>query len=265
MPATITSTANPRVKQIRSLATSPRMRRRERLFVIEGVRLVEEALRSGEMPAVLLYDPEQLRSTERGSALLEQIQTLPSAFPATSAVIAAAADTVTPQGVVAAMPWPQLELQPPGLLLALDRVQDPGNAGTLLRTAEATGVGAVLCIVGTVDLFSPKVVRAGMGAHFRVPIRFELTWEEARPILETADHIYGATASATMPYYAADWRQPSALIIGNEAQGLSQEALEAATKLITIPMKGQVESLNAAIAGSVMLFEALRQRSRGRT
>jgi TrmH family RNA methyltransferase len=179
-------------------------------------------------------------------------------------VVDAAADTQSPQGVVAAVGWPAIAPRP-GLRLVIDAVQDPGNIGTLLRSAEAAGVGLALCTRGCADIYSPKVVRAAMGAHFSLPLRSELSWDElADPLLE-ATQIYAATAEASMPYYVADWRQPAALIIGSEAHGISAEGLAVATKHIAIPMVGRAESLNAGVAGSIILFEALRQRSRGRT
>jgi TrmH family RNA methyltransferase len=104
-----------------------------------------------------------------------------------------------------------------------------------------------------------------MGAHFRLAMEQDLSWEEVGARLAFVDHVYAADAAATMPYYAVDWRQPSALMIGNEAHGLSDEARSLARSLIGIPMRGRAESLNAAVAGSVILFEALRQRTRGRT
>lgn len=245
--------------------TSRKDRRRERLFVIEGVRLVEEALRSGANFSSAVYNPEQLAATERGQALLAAIERLDGAQAALPEVIAAVSETVTPQGVVAAIRWPELELTARGIQLVLDAVQDPGNVGTLLRTAEATGVTQVICVVGTADVYSPKVVRAAMGAHFRLPLVQDVTWEAVPELLVAADHVYAAAASATMPYYAADWRQHSAVIVGNEANGVSEAGLAVATKQISIPMAAAVESLNAAVAGSVILFEALRQRTLGRS
>ena len=261
----ITSAANPRIKQIRSLLANRKERRRERLFVIEGVRLVEEALRTGATLTTVLFDPEQLSTTERGAALLATVRGLRGAFVATPEVIAAATDTVTPQGIVAIAAWPEVQPQGAGIQLVLDAVQDPGNVGTLLRSAEATGVTDVVCVSGTADLYSPKVVRAAMGAHFRLAMRQDLHWEEVDAALGPADNIYVADASGRMPYYAADWRQPSVLIVGNEANGIGPEARARATKVISIPMASDVESLNAAVAGSVILFEAARQRRLGRS
>ena len=261
----ITSVSNPRIKQFRSLLANRKERRRERLFVIEGVRLAEEALRAGAQITSVVYDPDQLRLSERGQALIEQVRNLRGAYVATNDVIAVASDTVAPQGIVAAVAWPELEACRGGIQLVLDGVQDPGNVGTLLRSAEATGVTEVLCISGTADVYSPKVVRAAMGAHFRLPIRQDLAWDAVDDLLGPADNIYVADAAGRMPYYAADWRQPSVLIIGNEANGASDEAHARATKSLTIPMAADVESLNAAVAGSVILFEAARQRRLGRS
>ena len=261
----ISSTANPHVKHIRSLLADRRERRRERLFVLEGVRLVADAIAGGGTLDLALFAPDQLAATVAGQDLLGQLESLPGTYEATSQVVAAAADTVHPQGVVALARWPDVEPGAPGIVLALDGIQDPGNLGTLLRSAEAIGAAQVLCTRGTVDVYSPKVVRAAMGAHFHLAIEQDLGWEQVGERLSLADHVYAADASATMPYYAADWRQPSALIVGNEAHGLSDDARALARNLIGIPMRGRAESLNAAVAGSVILFEALRQRTRGRT
>jgi TrmH family RNA methyltransferase len=253
------------VKHIRSLAADRKERRRERMFVLEGVRLVQDALASGAELELALYAPERLAATPEGRALVERLAHMPRSSPASEQVVAAAADTQHPQGVVALARWPAVAPGRPGLVLVLDGLQDPGNLGTLLRSAEAVGVVEVICAPGTVDAYAPKVVRAAMGAHFRLALAQDLGWEALDEHLALVDHVYAAEAGATMPYYAADWRQPSALMIGNEAGGLSRAAHERATKRIGIPMRGQAESLNAAVAGSVILFEALRQRSLGRS
>jgi RNA methyltransferase, TrmH family len=186
----ITSASNPRIKHIRSLLANRKDRRRERLFVIEGVRLVEEAIRTGSALRMVVYDAEQLSATERGMALLREIEGRGEAYPATPVVIAAVADTVSPQGIIAVAPWPELQGGRTGIQLVLDAVQDPGNVGTLLRSAEATGVSDVVCMEGTADVFNPKVVRSAMGAHFRLPIRQDVRWDELDMALGPADHIY---------------------------------------------------------------------------
>jgi TrmH family RNA methyltransferase len=114
-------------------------------------------------------------------------------------------------------------------------------------------------------VYGPKVLRAAMGAHFSLPLRADLSWDEIGAELGGCPVVYAADAEASMPYYAADWKQPAALIIGSEAHGVSDEGLGWATHRVAIPMLGRAESLNAGVAGSVILFEALRQRTRGRT
>lgn len=260
----ISSAANPHVKRLRSLRDLSRERRSERSVFIEGVRLVADALASGAQLRLALFSPDQLAATPAGQALLDALSGRPDCHEASPAAVAAAADTQHPQGVVAAVAWPELEPRP-GLRLAIDGVQDPGNLGTLLRSAEAAGVGLVLCARGCADVYSPKVLRAAMGAHFTLPIRADLPWDELGPELGACPAVYAAEAHATMPYYAADWKQPAALIVGAEAHGVSDDGLAWATHRIAIPMLGRAESLNAGVAGSIILFEALRQRSRGRT
>ncbi len=254
----ITSTTNGQVKYIRSLVAHRRERLRERCFVLEGVRLVAEALAANLSLRLVLYAPEQLTATEMGQRLLKQLALLPESHEATSRVISAAAETVTPQGVVAVAPWPDLPPTHPRWLV-LDEVQDPGNVGTLLRSAEAVGIGQVVCSPGTADVYSPKVVRAAMGAHFFVPLHLARSWEEVRDLVQGVPRVYAADAEAETPYDTVDWQQPVALIIGNEAQGIGPEGRSLATSRITIPMQGRMASLNAAVAGSVLLFEMLRQ------
>lgn len=260
----IASTTNPHVKRLRSLRDLPRERRSERSLFLEGVRLVRDALASGVAPRLALYAPDLLQRTPEGAALLAQLTGHPGCYEASPAVVAAAAATQHPQGVVAAFPWPEHKPRP-GLRLVLDAVQDPGNVGTLLRSAEAAGVGLVLCARSTADVSSPKVLRAAMGAHFSLPFRADLDWAQIGDELSACPVVYAADAQAAMPYYAADWKQPAALIVGSEAHGVSAEGLSYATHCISIPMVGRTESLNAGVAGSVILFEALRQRTRGRT
>lgn len=258
----IASTTNPQIKYIRSLLADRRERRRERIFVLEGVRLVADALAHGAVLTLAVYSPDQLDSTPSGRELRVVLEGLPAAVPASEQAVAAAADTVHPQGVVAVARWPEVPAGVPGLLVILDGIQDPGNMGTLLRSAEAVAAASVLCVRGSVDVFSPKVVRAAMGVHFHLAIEQDLTWDAVAGRLTAVEQVFAADAAGTVPYFAVDWRKPSALIVGNEAHGLSAEALALASTL-SIPMSGRVESLNAAVAGSVIMFEALRQHTSG--
>lgn len=255
----ITSTTNANVKYIRSLSADHQERDRERCFVLEGVRLVTEALQANIPLRKALYAPEQLATTAAGRHLLEQLMDRPALYPASPRVVAAAANTVTPQGIVAVVPY--LELPPAsGITLVLDGVQDPGNVGTLLRSAEAAGAGQAWCLQGTADAYSPKVVRAAMGAHFYLSLRVGLGWNELAGMIAKGTRVCAAVARADIAHYNVNWCEPAVVIIGSEAQGVSAEGLALATEQITIPMEGRSESLNAAVAGSVILFEALRQR-----
>jgi TrmH family RNA methyltransferase len=156
---------------------------------------------------------------------------------------------------------PFVNLPPrPGLILVLDQVRDPGNLGTILRTAEAAGAGQVLLAPGTVDVYNPKVVRGAMGAHFRLPVA-TLEWPAiSQRVAERA--VWLADATGEVAYDAVDWTQPAALIVGGEATGAGEEATALATGRVSIPMAGRAESLNAAMAATVLLFEAARQHRR---
>lgn len=259
MPVHISSPANPRVKMLRSLHRR-RSRHRERLYLIEGIRLVGEALHAGLDLPLILYEADRLGQTPHGTALLAQIAPLEATFSSTAEILSYVSDTVTAQGVVAAAPFPELAPRPGSLLLVLDSVRDPGNCGTILRTAEAAGVSQVLVAPGTVDPFSPKVVRAGMGAHFYLPLLPCSDWDQVANALKGFDQVLLAEARADRPYDQVDWTRPSALIVGGEAEGAGRRARQLATEIVSIPMAGRSESLNVAIATGVLLFEALRQR-----
>jgi len=173
-------------------------------------------------------------------------------------VMRAISDTQTPPGLLAVVP---ISEKPPkeGLLLIVDRLRDPGNLGTILRSAWAAGVGQLVTTKGTVDIYSPKVVRGAMGAHFHLSLAPDKGWEEIEPLLE-GRQILLAEARGEVAYHEVDWSKPSALIIGGEAEGASEEAKRLAHKRVYIPMPGGAESLNAAVAASIILFEAARQR-----
>ena len=275
----IDSPSNPIVKLLRSLAGSARHRREAGLFLAEGVRVVTDALDAGRVASSCLYDAEALGRTEKGRMLLGRLQAIARSatgrvFEATARAIAAASDTQHPQGVVAAFPIPgwtePASTGKAALALVCDDIQDPGNLGTILRTAEASGVDGVWLTKRCVDLYSPKVVRAAMGAHFRLPCFPDATWSQIETSLANlgipAAGVYAAEAEGSLTYDAVNWNAPAAMIVSNEAHGLGEEARRLATKgggLLAIPMAGGTESLNAAVATAVILFEAARQRRGG--
>ena len=260
MPATITSTANRKVKYVRSLYRR-RVRHKERHFVIEGLRLVEEALKAGVAPALAFFTPD-LSGSQRGRKLLAVIEDLPGeCFVVTDKVMRDLSDMVSPQGILAVVPFLEFPVpENPRLVLVVDRVRDPGNLGTILRSAEAAGASQVILTPATVDIYSPKVVRGAMGAHFHLPIAARVSWSEVAEVLEDRQ-ILLAEAKGEKLYYEVDWTKPSVLIVSSEAEGASQKAERVATERIVIPMQGKAESLNVAVAASVILFEAARQRA----
>jgi len=253
----IRSRRNPKVQHVRRLLRSARARRDAGQFVAEGVRLAEEALAAGWRPEWVLFSPD---AGARGLAVVEAFrqQGVP-VLSATPEVMQAASATETPQGVVLVLPLPALHWpENTDFLLVLDGVRDPGNVGTMLRTAWAAGAQGVLLSPDCADPFNPKVVRAGMGAHFHLPLR-RAQWETLMPLLEGKARFLAAGGEG-IPYTAADFRQPLALIVGGEAHGAGQAARQAATQAVHIPMPGAAESLNAAVAAGVLMFEVVRQR-----
>lgn len=235
-------------------------RRTHRAFLVEGSRLVGEAVDSGWPLITALFDEERARTDAVLAALVKRI---PGASPATARAVKHAAETVSPQGIVAAARLPDQDAKVhhgDPLILVIDGVADPGNAGTLLRSAVGSGVRHVLATKGTVDLFSPKVVRAGMGAHFRLSLDTNLDWEKVVELAGRHRTFVVAMMRGDTPYYSYDWRSRSALVIGSEATGPSDAAVAAAATQVAIPIEPALESLNAAVAGSVILFEAKRQR-----
>lgn len=260
----ITSRDNQRVKWMRSLL-DVKGRAQERCFLLEGVILVDEAINAGMTPRLVLYDAKALRSTTRGSALLERVPAL-TGEEVSAPVMQSICDTVTPQGIVAACPIPATPpaLPPAGLVVVLDGVRDPGNVGAILRSAEASACAAVVTTPGSADLYSPKVVRAAMGAHVHLPLFADVPWPRLTMLL-SGRAVYLAEARSGAPYYDIEWTQPAALVIGNETEGPRPEAQRRATGRVSIPMPGRAESLNAGIAASIIMFESVRQRLIGQT
>jgi TrmH family RNA methyltransferase len=173
--------------------------------------------------------------------------------------MAAMSDTETAPGVLAVLPIAPRPLPAaPSLLVILDSVANPGNLGSILRTAAAAGVDGVLLGPGCVDAYNPKVVRGSMGAVLRLPVWAE-NWEVIGRLAAGLD-VWLAAARDGTTYTAVDWHRPSALLIGSEAQGAGAQAERLATGRVTIPMRDETESLNAAMAAGILLFEAARQR-----
>lgn len=228
-------------------------------MVAEGVRLVEEALAAGLRPGLVLYSDAL---TARGRLALQKLATagaeIEEVFPKLLDSLSA---TETSQGLLAVFNHLQVPLPAnTDFVLVIDQVRDPGNLGTLLRSAAAAGAQAVLLTPGTTDPYAPKALRAGMGAQFRLPLR-SLDWPEIRQFCQPRLKMYLAEAGEGDACWQLDLRQPLALVVGGEAEGATPDARQAVDGLVTIPMPGESESLNAAIAASILMFEIVRQRS----
>jgi TrmH family RNA methyltransferase len=273
--AAITSLSNAHVLALRALH-SAKGRTEAGAFLVEGPHLLDATLDAGVVPSLVLFAPEMLERTAAGRRLIGRLEAARAdsaqVLEATAEVVARACDTRTPQGVVASVPASAVAPEPVRarrrgrsrpLVLALDALSDPGNLGTLLRSALAADVDEVWLARGCADALAPKVVRAASGAHFHLPLRLDLSWEDIAERLQGAPRVQQvllAEASAAQAYDTLDLTQRTALIVGNEAHGPSREAARLATARVGIPLWNKVESLNAAVAASVILFEAGRQR-----
>ncbi|NPV71566.1 MAG: RNA methyltransferase [Firmicutes bacterium] len=270
----ITSARNERVKFIRGLS-EPQVRRRTACTVVEGIRLVEEALKSGAGFVLAAYD-ERMRRSERGGALLDALGGAGVELLEVSAdVLKSVAMTESPQGIVAAIKVPfadavaevrRLPGAPGGageepITVLLDGVQDPGNVGTIIRSADAFGAALVVLVNDCADPYNPKALRASMGSVFHLSCPVE---EHAGPALdalaETGFSLYYGDASSAVAVYSARLTGRAALAVGSEAAGVSGEVRSRGTP-VSVPIYGRAESLNAAMAMTAMLYEARRQRA----
>ena len=251
----ITSRQNPLVARLRKLGNDKKTRRQEGVFLCEGHKLVEEALRWNAVVETLVVAEgiEPPRELPEGVRLVE--------VPAD--VLKSVSTVDTPQGMLAVCRTPDLtppKTLTPGLYLVLDGVQNPGNVGTVWRTADAFGAEGVFLLPGCAEPFSPKTVRSTMGACFRLPV-WETGLEELTVLLKTAELPLYATAlrEDTADLRAADLSR-AAVVIGSEGRGVSQAVLDACALTLKIPMRDRCESLNAAVAASVALWEGWRNR-----
>ncbi|KMN76279.1 transposase [Chromobacterium sp. LK11] len=254
---TITSAHNDEIKQLARLAQSPRERRKQQAMLLEGIHLTESCLDAGIVPE-RVYLNEAAESHPEVRALLRRLSAPTVVIAVPEAVLAKATALASAGELLALCPRPQPRPSPAGASrVMLEDIQDPGNLGTILRCAAAAGVYDVMLSKGCVDVYSPKVLRAGMGAHFALNIHeqadlcAELARYDGRKLVT---HLEGSTS-----LYAQDLRGPVAFVFGNEGAGVSAEALALADARVRIPMPGHAESLNVAMAATVCLFERVRQ------
>jgi TrmH family RNA methyltransferase len=254
----ITSLSNDKVKLTRALARR-RTRWQQRAFIVEGMRQLDEVARQAVPAHFVFYTASAAAIQDVGDVLDRLTQQGVASFQVSDEVMAACSDTVTPSGVLAVVPFPDIPAPAQvAWALAIDSVRTPGNLGAILRTAAAAGVDQVFLSPGTVDLYNPKVVRGGAGVHFRLSI-LALGWEEIGQRLE-GFRIWLAAPRADVTYTQVDWKGRVALLMGGEAEGASERGLDLAGGQVTIPMARDVESLNVAVAAGILLFEIARQR-----
>lgn len=264
----ITSTNNQKVKQIVQWQTKAKARRQDDIFLAEGLKMYEEAPIS-LIREVYLTDAlmQQLGSRQNASCIYIEEKLKKTGYELVSEeVFARMSDTQAPQGILAVLQRPAYELQQllqadRPLLVLLEDLQDPGNLGTILRTGEGGGITGVIMSKKTVDIYNPKTIRSTMGSIYRVPFFYvEDMGETIRTLQEKEIHVYAAHLQGQSYYDCFNFTKGTAFLIGNEGNGLRRETADMADSYLKIPMEGQVESLNAAIAASLLVYEAHRQR-----
>ena len=255
----ITSTANQQIKHLIQLQKKAKCRKEEGVFVVEGLKMFQEA------PAdwiVKSYVSEHFMEKEEHRKAVKTRNVL----VVSDDVFGRISDTCTPQGILSIVKRPSWSLEQmldgknPCILL-LENIQDPGNLGTMVRTGEGAGITGILMSPETADIYNPKTIRSTMGSIYRVPILYAEDFRRTvRDLKKKKISVYAAHLKGTAFYDEKDYTGPSAFLIGNEGNGLTDETAALATDYIRIPMSGQVESLNAAVAASILMYEVSRQR-----
>ena len=263
----ITSLHNKEIKETAALLARKKERDRRGLFVVEGPKMFGEAPVE-RIERVYLAQSAAAQMYEKYGDRLSGL----SCETVSDEVFVKMSDTKTPQGILCLVRQQHYNIEEilrenkekQMLFIILEDIQDPGNLGTIFRTAEAAGADGVIMSSWTADIYNPKTIRSTMGSVYRVPFFHVDQMEEAvRRLQKAGVAVYAAHLGGTAAYDACDYQKSTAFLIGNEAKGLREETAACADARITIPMAGKVESLNAAVASSILLFEAARQRRKG--
>lgn len=267
----ITSLSNSRVKRVVALCSRARARRDDDAFVAEGIKLFLEAPKEWIREVYVSASFLAKYKNNTGGELMDALEH--TGYEAVSdEVFSKISDTQTPQGILCVLKQPHYNLNDAleslksikssnPLFVILEDIQDPGNLGTILRVCEGAGVDGVIISKKTVDIFSPKVIRSTMGSIYRVPFFIvEELGEAIERLKRIGVSVYAAALDKSVDYDEADYTKPSAFLIGNEGNGLRRETIQMAQQCIHIPMAGQAESLNAAIATAILVYEAARVR-----
>ena len=255
----ITSLRNPRIVALRKL-DQRRQRRRQGRFAAEGLQALRMALEAGWQAQEVYHCPACFVGPAAADLLQQFVAGGARTIEVNEHVMHALSEREAPQGLVATLTLPRsgladLQLPQHPLVLVLDRLRDPGNMGTLLRTADAVGAGAVLLLPPCVDPFDPKVLRASMGSLFNLPV---ITLDSLAPLASWLQQqglpLLGADAARGRPWTELDWQGGAALALGNEAEGLDESLLTLCERLVALTVRGRAESLNVAVAGGVLMY-----------
>jgi TrmH family RNA methyltransferase len=283
----ITSTSSSQVKHIVNLQKKSKLRKEEKQFVVEGIKMVSEAPKDRLVKVYISEtfkaDNEEFLKKMNYEAVGKDVLEIVS-----DNVFVRMSDTQTPQGIMAVVKMSDVciedmfekdnytdskddgadkvedntvDAKKQPLLLILENLQDPGNLGTIVRMAEGAGVTGIIMSSNTVDIYNPKTIRSTMGSLYRVPVIYvDDICKAVDECKEKGVKVYAAHLKGTDNYNQKDYAQPTAFMIGNEGNGLSDRLTQKADELVRIPMQGKVESLNAAIACTILTYEAVRQR-----
>ena len=264
----LSSVSNPIVKAAAELKQK-KYRTEQQAFLVEGMRSVEEAVNCGIVKQLFVLKGTKTASARQAAIIAAAAAEGVELYEVTEPVMKKIADTETPQALTAVVARQSAALEElaaaGGIVLVLDRIGDPGNLGTMIRTADAAGISGVVLLAGCTDIFAPKAVRSTMGSLLHIPVAEGIC--EADFISWARKNGYEITVTCLEnadSLYQTDLQGPVAVVVGSEAEGVSDGLLEAAVKKVFIPMEGQAESLNAAVAAGIVMFECLRQRLAGK-
>lgn len=260
----IISTGNRKIKELAALIKKNGARKKYNAYVVEGIRMFKE-LKKEEILDVFVSKSFEVENKKLLNGIYPKYETV------SDKVFESVSDTKTPQGVMAVVKRKEYTLE--GILegagesshnlLILDSLQDPGNLGTLVRAGEGAGITGIVMNETTVDIYNPKVIRSTMGSVFRVPFVYVRDLKETiKKLYSRKIDVYASSLEGAIEYDCPDYKKDIAFVIGNEAAGISKDVSDLVEKKVKIPMLGEVESLNAAVAGSLLMYEAARQRRR---
>lgn len=255
MTEMILSASNPKVKLVRSLMQK-KGRTKNGLYTVEGIKSVKDAHEAGA-------DIKMIFISEENTYMADDFSQY-SCFTVSENIFAGMCDTKTPQGILAviAMKEKPLKTDKNKMYICCDNVRDPGNLGTIIRTADAAGFGGVILYGECADLYSPKTVRSSMGSFFHIPVYENASIDDMQKIKNDGFKIWcGALSDNCVNYTETDFSKPFVVCVGNEANGISEEIEKLADGCVKIPIEGEAESLNVGIAAAVLMYEAVRQRT----